>query len=295
MFKKIILLSAAIVLACLISSSVKAATITPGPLVISYDGDGALFSENNITPGSKVTKTLTITNNGSVNHNFAIATQNVTGDLADKLSISAIEDGNVIWTNTILELANLETQSKFITSVNPGETKQVSLEADFASSNGNEAAGKNVSFDIVYGTEEAEPVARTFGIFSTNQTAVATPTPTSSASVTASATSGTGEVKGEETESNGLNPWYLIIAPAAFVASLVFLPEFIVAGGLTAIGGGATYILGYTSSGWMDKTLFYSILIVEIIVLILLAYYMFHHDNRASRRIKGYKHRLRIR
>jgi hypothetical protein len=295
MFKKTILFFAAIALTCFVSGSAKAATITPGPLVISYDGDGALFSESNIEPGDRVSKTLTITNNGRVNHNFAIATQNVSGDLADKMVLSAIEDGNVIWANTITELANLETQSKFITSLNPNETKQIVIEADFASSNGNDAAGKNVTFDIVYGTEEAEPAARTFSIFSTNQAGTTTPTASVTVSAVASVTPVSGEVKGEETESNGLNPWYLVIAPAAFVASLIFLPEFIIAGSLTAIGGGATYILGYSSSGWMDKTLFYSILIVELIVLIILAYYMFHHDNRASRRIKGYKHRLRIR
>ncbi len=276
------------------SSRASAATITPGPLVITYDGEGSLFSENKLEPGDKIAKTLTVTNNGRIAHNFAMATANISGELADQITLSALEDSKVIWTNTILELSSADNQSKFITSIAAGQTKQVVIEANFLTSAGNNVAGKSVSFDITYGTEESEPVARTLGIFSTNPTPAPSVEPSVGASTTPTA-SPVGEVKGDETKQGGLNPWYLVIAPAAVIASTIFLPEFLFVGGLAAVGGGVTYVLGYSSRGNMDATTFYIILIAEIILLIAISYFLLHHDNRASRRIKGYKHRLRIR
>lgn len=296
MFKKIAIISALIVSSCLISARAQAATITPGPLTITYDGDGAIFSESNLSPGNIVKRTLSVTNNGRIAHNFAMSTSNVSGDLGSVITLSAIENGNIIWTNTLLELQNLSTQSKFVTNLNPGETKTIALEANFPSSSGSSLAGKNVTFDIVYGTEEAEPAARVFGIFSTNPISSATPAASPSASAAASSTS-SGEVKGESTgeQESGLNPWYLVIAPAAVLFSVVFLPEFALAGGLAAATGGIAYVLGYSSRGDMDPLAFYIILILEIITLIVLAYYLLHHDNRASRKIRGHYHRFRLR
>jgi hypothetical protein len=292
LFKKILLSFLLVLSVALVATSAKAATIAPGPLTITYEGDDQIFSKINIEPGDKIRKDLTVTNNGRVAHNLAIATKNVSGELGSKIYVSAIENDIVIWTNTILELSSLTTASKFITSLNPGQTKIISLEANFPENSENDAAGKTVNFDIIYGTEESEPQRTNVSILSTGQSVVASTTP--SPSTTAS--SAPGVVKGEETKSDGgLNPWYLLIAPAAFAASLVFLPEFLIAGSLSAIGGGASYFLGYSSVGSMNPTLFYSILVIEIFILIIMAYYMFHHDNRASRRIRGYKHRLRIR
>jgi len=296
--KKIIILSIALFAACLISAKASAATLTPGPLTITYSAEGSIFSESNLSPGDKVIKDLTVTNNGRISHNFAIATRNVSGDLGSIITLSAVEAGNTVWTNTLTELQDLPTVSKFITSLNPGQTKTISLEANFPDSAVSNLAGKNVTFDIVYGTEEAEPVVRTLGIFTSNPPVTQPVAPSESATVSATASSTPeGEVKGETTgqDESGIDPWFLIIAPAAVLAAFVFLPEFAFAGGLAAISGGAAYVLGYTSSGTMDPTTFYIILGAEIITLLVLAYFMLHHDNRASRRIRGYHHRLRIR
>ena len=282
-----------------------------GPIAVSYDGDGPLFSENNISPSQDFVKTLTIKNTGSVNHSFAIATKNVVGDLSGNIFLKPSVLGEQIWSVSVSDLSNLPTQSKtVISSIEPGQTVYVELKAEFQQTSNNSYQNKNVTFDIVYGTEEVEPIPTSSattttltGLISTVRSffnaigTTSTPAPSSTPSLSANATtSPTGEVKGEQTSSDsGLNPWYLVIAPAAVIASFIFLPEFAFAGGMAAISGGATYILGYTSKGDMDPTTFYIILIIEIITLIVLTYFMLHHDNRASRKIKGYHHRLRIR
>lgn len=305
MFKKTLLISIAIAFlaAILVYGTAKAATITPGPLVITYDGDEALFSEGNIEPGDKISRTVAVRNNGTVNHNFAIATRNVSGELASKILLSAIENNNVIWTQTIAELEGLATVSKFVTALNPGQTKQIVFEAEFPSSSGNDVAGKSVSFDIIYGTEEPEPTGlaassfsfrRLFATASPVESATISPSPTTTPEPTA--TPFDGAVKGESTESNHkLNPLYLLLIPAGVVLSAVLMPEFAFTAGMAVVAGAATYILGSESTGPMATRDFIILLIVEVILLAILCYFFFKHENKVSRKIRGHKHRLRLR
>ena len=295
------------------AGSAQAAALTSGPLTITYPGTGVLFSENSIAPGQNFDKVLTIRNTGSVNHSFALATKNVSGDLSGNILLKPSVSGVQVWSMSVFDLSNLPTQSKtVISSIDPGQTVYVDLEAEFEQASNNSYQNKNVTFDIIYGTEEVEPAPASSSTTTTTVTRLVsnvrsffnaigtTSSPTSSVtpSVVATATSTpSGEVKGEQTSSsaNGLDPWYLVIAPVAVVASVVFLPEFAIAGGTAAVSGGVTYVLGYSSRGNMSPTVFYVILIAEVVALIALAYFMLHHDNRASRKIKGYYHRLRIR
>jgi len=293
MLKKITVLSYSFVLLMLVSSRADAATLTAGPLTITYSGSGSIFSESNLSPGDSIRREVTIKNNGTIAHNFAIATKNVSGELGSVIAISAIEGSATLWTNTLQELQSVSTASKFVTRLSSGQTKMIAFVANFPSSADASVAGKNVTFDIIYGTEESEPVARGFSIFSTNPSPTVTPSETPTVSVSVSPD---GEVKGESTseDSSGLDPWFLVIAPAAVIASVVFWPEFIFAGGTAIVSGGLTYVLGYSSSGNMNPMVFYTILIFEMLAMILIAYFILHHDNRASRKIKAYHHRLRI-
>lgn len=275
----------------------KAITLTPGPLTVSYEGDGSLFSETNLEPGDRISKDLTITNNGTINHNFAIATNNISGELASSITISAKEELNIIWTKTIAELENVDNTSFFITNLAPNQTKQITLIAEFPIDKDNQHANKNVNFNIVFGSEESEPTRGFLSAFSArpSSTPTVSPTPSNTISPTPTVTPA-GEVKGESTdEGSGLNPWLLLVVPAAVVLTAFLLPEFLIAGPMAAVTGGATYVLGFRSTGSMSSGLFYLLLIVEIIIFIVLTYFLLHHDNRASRKIKSHKHRFRLR
>ncbi|PIT97362.1 hypothetical protein COT77_01965 [Candidatus Berkelbacteria bacterium CG10_big_fil_rev_8_21_14_0_10_41_12] len=135
----------------------KAASIDAGPLNISYAGTGPIFNETNFAPGDSVTKMLTVTNNGTVAHSFAIAASNVSGSLADYIRIEPEVDGATVWSSTLTELANLPSGSKtVIGSIVPGESKDVKLVA-ILDKNMTNNQGATVSFDFVTGDEEAEP------------------------------------------------------------------------------------------------------------------------------------------
>jgi len=141
---------------------VQAENLTAGPLTIAYPGAGSLFSEINIAPGDDFQKTLTITNNGTVNHSFSIATKNVSGNLADKLYIQPYVGASQMWSLSVADLANLPTESKMIIpSIAPGNTQIVDTKAILDDSLGNTYQGQSVKFDLVFGSEEAEPTVTT--------------------------------------------------------------------------------------------------------------------------------------
>lgn len=292
---KLILLT--ITLALVWPLSAKAITLTPGPLTVAYEGDGSLFSQSNLEPGDSISKNLTVTNNGTINHNFAIATNNISGELASSITISAKEGSNIIWTKTIAELENIDNASFFITNLAPNQTKQITLIAEFSTDKDNQHANKTVDFSIVFGSEESEPTRGLLSAFSARPSSTPTVSPTPSTTVSPISTvTSTGEVKGESTdESTGLNPWLLLVVPAAVVLTAFLLPEFLIAGPMAAVTGGATYVLGFRSTGSMPSGLFYLLLIVEIISFIVLTYFLLHHDNRASRKIRSHRHRFRLR
>ena len=144
--------------------NVSAETKNAGPLEISYDGD-KLFEELNIAPGFEKTKTISVKNNGSVAHSFAIAVSGVSGDLADVIMIMPKISGVSLWSNamSLSELVSLSDGSQtVIGSILPGETKAIDLTASMNSSAGNDYQGKSTStFSFIVGDQEPEPGAPT--------------------------------------------------------------------------------------------------------------------------------------
>jgi len=298
MSKAIFLLSLLVIVSLALVSTVSAASLTAGPLSISYDGDGPVFSEIKFSPGGTVGKTLTVTNNGTVAHSFALATQNVSGDMASSIYIEPVYDSSQIFSKTVIELANLENQSEtVVSSIAPGNTVSVDLQARFVEESENDLQNQTMSFDFVFGTEEAEPTLGVTGLtLTTFVSPTATPAASPSATVSPSATATViGEVQGEATTGHDLNPYYLLLVPAAAALAILFLPEFVFVALLSAVAGGATYVLGYSSLGNMPATLFYTLAAVELVLIIIICYFLLHHDNRASRKIRSHRHRLRIR
>ncbi|MCJ7829654.1 hypothetical protein MUP50_01005, partial [Patescibacteria group bacterium] len=87
--------------------SVSAETKNAGPLKIEYPGSDPLFLATDIAPGYSETKTLTITNQGTGPHSFAIAVSGTLGPLADVLHIAPKVLGNPspVWDKTIVDIA----------------------------------------------------------------------------------------------------------------------------------------------------------------------------------------------
>jgi len=141
--------------------STRAATITPGPLSISYTGD-QLFNETNIAPGDIFVKDVSVRNTGTLPHSFSISVTNVSGDLANIIQIEPRENGAAIWNETLAGLGALSNQSKVVlASIDPGATRNLQFAAIFPATSGNEYQGQSATnFNFVFGnesTDQSEP------------------------------------------------------------------------------------------------------------------------------------------
>jgi len=256
---------------------VGATTKTAGPLEVTYTGD-TIFAETNLAPGDIVYKDITVKNNGSVAHSFAIATENVSGDLSDKITISPVVDNVTQWSKTTTELSQLSEKSMTIlSSINPGETKSVTLQAQLAANIDDNSQGKNLSFDVVFGTQEAEPAVQTStGGFATllGRGAIGAGAGAAVSSTTSESTpaeggnQGGGEVKGAGTSNKvGENFWLLLIVPVVALGALVAMPSSIIRNiGLPLFSGAVAVVLSNYIKGHVDPTVFWTVLGGEVLV-----------------------------
>lgn len=283
--------------ACVIATGAKAEVISTGPLSVEYEGSGPVFSQPNIAPGGEFVKTLSITNNGLANHSFALATtniSNISGDLADSIKITPKIHGVEVWAMTITELSSIPEQSKTVVPlILPGETVAVDLIARFNSSSGNNLQGKQVSFDFIFGTQEAEPSAGTdsgttgageitFTTLEGGLLGISAPTPEGLASAVGSPTTTAddeGEVLGSQvTQSEeprqGLNGLLLLIPAATLLLSVPFVSPGARNAVLPTLGAGATAVLSFFTKGNMPHNIFWAILIAEVILILVLDYFI---------------------
>jgi hypothetical protein len=293
-------------------NKVSAANISAGPLEISYSGD-KIFDELNYAPVDSTAKVITVKNNGSIAHSLAIATRNVSGDLAPYLMLQPTI-GSAIWSLSIADLAALPTQSKtVISSIGPGQTVNFDLVASL-NNVGNDSQNKNVTFDLVFGTQEAEPIVssptattnnggaianitlatRRVATTLTNRSALAVVTassvssPVVSASSTVTTDETTGEVKGAQTGGGQTGEdWRLLL----IVPILGILGGFLlktspwrnlvvpIAGGIIAL------ILSFIYKANFSIFWFYIILIVETVIFVFLEYIV-RREKRESKSTK---------
>jgi len=291
-----------------IVDSAKAASLTAGPLNISYSGSDTIFGETNYKPGENTSKTLTIVNNGSVNHSFALATENVSGKLADRLYLKPVVNGSEVWSKTIDELSKLLSESEtVILSIAPGQTVTVDLGAEMDFSSDNDYQAGAVSFDLVFGTQEVEPTpavtsspsdggitADTVGatgilgaISSFFAGGTATPVVTASPTATASATP---EVKGTQTSDvkgaasdffNNYKNWLLLLITPILAAIVLMVPTAGVAAGvgIPLLGGAVAIVLSYFIPGNLRPLIFWVILICEIVLAVVMNYMLLKKDR----------------
>jgi len=283
----------------------QADSLSAGPLTISYAGTGPIFSEVAIAPGAIFNKDITVTNNGSIAHSFALATANVSGLLADKVYLEPI--GGEPWKMTIKELSEIPTVSKtVIPSISPGASAAVTLKAEFDGAANNAYQDKNVVFDLVFGSQEAEPGPVSSP--SPSPAAVPSPSPTGGGvggalvaiaplpavvsplpSVLASPSP---EVKGAGEEKETGEPWLLLlVVPAAAAASLL-IPIASRTGIRTPIVAGAVAaVLSYFYKGTLEPWIFWLILIAEVLIVLAVGWYLIskykeREEKRTSRKKK---------
>ncbi|MDH4358521.1 MAG: CalY family protein [Candidatus Berkelbacteria bacterium] len=266
----------------------QADSLSAGPLTITYTGSGPIFNEVNIAPGATFNKDITVTNDGSVAHSFALATDNVSGDLADKVYLEPV--GGEVWKMSIKELSEIPTVSKtVVSSIAPGASAAITLKAEFDTAADNAYQNKGVSFDLVFGSQEAEPTP----VSSPSPSPVAVASPTvdaigggylafaplpaivSPAPSALASPSPEGEVKGAGEEKETGKSWpLLLIVPAVAIASLL-IPLGSRTGIRTPIVAGAVAaILSYFYKGTLEPWIFWLILIVEVIVILVAGWFI---------------------
>lgn len=279
MFKKtIFFIFGLLVATCALVGSARAATLTAGPLAISYDGDGPVFSELNIAPGSEYVRQLAVTNNGSVTHSFAIATANVVGELSNYIYLEPEIYGVQLWSISVDDLSNLPAGSQTILpAIDPGQTLALNLKARFDQNAGLDLANKLVSFDIIFGTQETEPgtavsVAGLTGGSAPPPLATPIPTATSTQSPEAGEVLGAKSQQGES--SSGLNGLLLLIPPAVLVLSIPFISPGTRNVILPTGGAAAAAVLAFFTKGSIPPTIFWTILVAELVLILILDYFI---------------------
>lgn len=288
MSNKILVVFAVIAFVILLPTGVlkaQASTLTAGPLEISYDGD-RIFSEFNITPGSEFEKLITVKNNGSTSHSLAIASKNVVGDLASLIYLRPEVNLNEVWSMSIDQLSHLNEESKtIIDSIGSGEIISFTLKA-YLGDAGNEIQNKNVSFDLVFGTQESEPVQAGITTFSAqNQqqgtvavgTVLSQESPLPESSATATNISSSGDVKGAQSGGGmtGEDWKLLLIVPIIAVLGLAFVANRSLRSfALMPVAGVGTLVASFFVRGNMNYIWFYIALALELAIAILIGFYL---------------------
>ena len=272
----------------------RADNLSAGPLTISYAGTGPIFSEVAIAPGATFNKDITVTNNGTVSHSFALAAKNVSGVLSDKIYLEPI--GGEPWKMSIKALSEIPEVSKtVISSIAPGQSAAVTLKAEFDESADNNYQDKNVSFDLVFGSQEPEPApspsvspspaAPTGGgtgggialltRFTPAGAISPVASPTVSPSVSPSATvSPEGEVKGEQAKNEG-ELWLLLLIVPVGVAASMLIPLSSRTGIRTPIiTGVVAAVLSFFFKGTLEPWLFWLILIAEVVIVLVAGWFI---------------------
>lgn len=206
------------------SPFIEAKTIAAGVLKIEYPDTGALFSASNLAPGYEETKTLKVTNLGTLPHSFSIAVSGTPGILADVLEIEPKINSSVVWTKTIANIAKFPQSDLIISSIAPGSQISIDITARLPLNVGNAYQGQVTSaFDFVLGNESTDqpepgptPIVPSGPIIIP---AVTGPTPVAPTVTPPSVTPPKGEKKGvaEEGQAKGVEEhlfcwWWLILS-----------------------------------------------------------------------------------
>ncbi len=118
-------------------------------LSVSYQSD-PLFYNSNLAPGESVSKTVTVTNTGTVNQSLYLDTKNSSSDgLADVMTLSIASSSITYFTDTFSNL--FTTAQVFLGDVAPAATRTFVLTATMATSSDNMYQATTMGFDLCLG------------------------------------------------------------------------------------------------------------------------------------------------
>lgn len=277
---------------------VSASIYGAGPIEISFDGD-KIFAQTNIGPGYTSEKQVNIKNNGAVNHSFALAASNISGELSGNLLLSPVVDGNIVWTKTFDELSKLPAESATILDdLKPGQEKIVTLKVEFPQDADNQYQGKDMSFNAVLGTQEPEPIISGGALSILSLAKGVSPAPEKLSQKPEVTTGKAGESGKEQGQPMnwlfGLNKWLLLVVPVSAVVALIIMSNTWQRNiGVPLVAGAVTYLIAQESHGDMAAKVFLMILAIEVIAAIILKllvkdYHKYHirklHQKYVNRR-----------
>lgn len=145
----------------------EAASQAAGDLTIEYPST-PLFNASNIAPGYEEIKTITVTNNGTVPHNFSLALSGAVGDLAEVLRFEPRNFDTQVpyWNHTLSEISASSDGFVILNSINPSQIVKIDLAAILPTAVGNDYQGKTVTtFGIIFGVDSSfeTPIISAFG------------------------------------------------------------------------------------------------------------------------------------
>jgi len=264
-----------------------AGSLAAGPLEISYTGGEPVFSESNIIPGASYTKDITVTNNGTIPHSLALGATNVSGALANDLYLEPLLAD--AWRLSITELA--QSDQTVLADIAPGETTTFTLQAELETAAGNNLQNQSVSFDLIFGTQEAETAFNSPALSGLTAlvggTAGAGEDGNEALESSGGSTEGPTEprVEGAYTEQDKGFKWqFLLIVPVASIAAIVALPVSLEAAVMVpTVSGATTAFLAPRYAGLMKPWVFWLILAIEVVVFLVIKYY--RYIRKAAREV----------
>lgn len=300
----------------------EAASQAVGDLTVEFPGSGPLFNASNIAPGYEETRTITITNNGTVNHSFSIALSGAVGELANALQFEPriLPSNFPIWNHSLAEIAASADGFVVLPTILPHQTIQFNLAAILPSNVGNAYQGKSVqTFGIIMGSDSSytdnPDIIPVFGDGSTTSSTITgtggqppltyprvrglalgtegvgqgTPVVAENPPATQGEVLGTtSETKGEETSNKNICFWWwvlsIVYAVLLAIYGWIFYKRELIFDWLWPIlGGTALYFLHWYLHNFYTPSKWCPYFVwFELVILILYYIIYSHYKNRAE-------------
>lgn len=299
----------------------EAASQAVGDLTVEFPSS-PLFNASNIVPGYEETRTITVTNNGSVNHSFSIALDGTVGSLAEVIRFEP-RDFNTnfpIWTHTLAEIVASPDGFVVFSAITPGQNVKFNLAAFLPSTVGNTYQGKSVqTFGIILGSDSSytdnPDIIPVFGGGTTTDSTTTgtsgqppltyprvrglalgtegvgqgTPVVAENPPATPGEVLGTtSETKGEETSNKNICFWWWVLSIVYAVLLLIYgwifyKRELIFDWLWPVLGGAALYFLHWYLHNFYTPSKWCPYFVwIELAILILYYIIYSHYKNRAK-------------
>jgi hypothetical protein len=129
------------------SVSVNDHSVATGTIAIDINNGKPVITEDEFLfePGMRVIKDFTVTNEGTADAWYKVYFDEVEGELSKVLLISVYDQDQTYYSGSVLDFASVEDVDYF-GSIEPGETKTLTLKIEYPKTAGNETKNQTMSF-----------------------------------------------------------------------------------------------------------------------------------------------------